>query len=43
MTQSTQSYRLVQADDGAITRALIFFGFVIAAALSLATVFAVDL
>lgn len=37
----TQSYRLVQADDGAIARALIFFGFVIAAALSLATVFAV--
>lgn len=37
----TQSYRLVQADDGAIARALIFFGLVVAAALSLSTLFAV--
>jgi diguanylate cyclase (GGDEF)-like protein len=40
-TGMTQSYNLVQADNGAVTRALIFFGFVIAAALSLATLFAV--
>ena len=37
----SQSYRLLQADNGAVSRALIFFGFVIAAALSLAVLFAV--
>ena len=37
----TQGYRLLEADNGAVTRALIFFGFVIAAALSLSVLFAV--
>ena len=37
----TQGYRLLEADTGAVSRALIFFGFVIAAALSLSVLFAV--
>ena len=37
----TQGYRLIEADNGAVSRALIFFGFVIAAALSLSVLFAV--
>lgn len=37
----TQSYRLLHADEGAVSRAMIFFGLVIAAALSLAVLFAV--